>query len=72
MITGTSKANAIADFYNSTGVDDPTPERFAALDEKKIVKENDARKAFLNPFGTGCSMSSVSTRRGRATFGASR
>ena len=50
MINGTSKGNAIAEFYNSTGIDDPTPERFAALDEKKIVKENHARKAFLNPF----------------------
>jgi len=49
LINGTSKGNAIAEFYNSTGVDDPTPERFAALDEKKLAKENHARKAFCNP-----------------------
>jgi len=49
LINGTSKGNAIAEFYNSTGVDDPTPERFAALNEKKIAKENHARKAFNNP-----------------------
>ena len=30
LITGTSKANAIADFYNSTGTDICTPEKFAA------------------------------------------
>ena len=29
LMTGTSKANAIADFYNSTGTDICTPERFA-------------------------------------------
>ena len=29
LITGTTKSNAIADFYNSTGTDDCTPERFA-------------------------------------------
>ena len=33
LFTGTSAENAIADFYNSTGVDDPTPARFAALDK---------------------------------------
>ena len=26
LFTGTSQQNAIADFYNSTGVDDPTPQ----------------------------------------------
>jgi hypothetical protein len=49
LITGTSQSNAIAEFYNSTGVDDPSPERFAALDSAKIVKGNDVRAAFLNP-----------------------
>ena len=39
LITGTTKANAIADFYNSTGTDICTPERFAALDGEKIKKE---------------------------------
>jgi hypothetical protein len=49
LITGTSKANAIADFYNSTGSDDCTPARFAGLDKDKIIKETDSRSAFLNP-----------------------
>jgi hypothetical protein len=45
----TSKSNAIAEFYNSTGVDDCTPEQFAALDQKKIISETGSREAFLNP-----------------------
>ena len=49
LITGTSKANAIADFYNSTGTDICTPEKFAALDEEKIKKETGSREVFLNP-----------------------
>jgi hypothetical protein len=49
LITGTSHSNAIAEFYNSTGSDDPTPERFAALDSAKIVEENHVRATFLNP-----------------------
>ena len=38
LFTGTSQENAVADFYNSTGVDDPTPSRFAVLDQKKIAQ----------------------------------
>ena len=49
LITGTSKANAIADFYNSTGTDVCTPEKFAALDKAQILKETGAREVFLNP-----------------------
>jgi hypothetical protein len=49
LFTGTSQENAIADFYNSTGVDDPTPSRFATLDQDEIVKDNEALGAFLNP-----------------------
>ena len=49
LFTGTSEENAIADFYNSTGVDDPTPSRFAALDQDKLAKEHDAMGVFLNP-----------------------
>ena len=49
LITGTSKANAIADFYNSTGTDICTPEKFAALDKAKIIEETGAREVFLNP-----------------------
>jgi hypothetical protein len=49
LITGTSKANAIADFYNSTGTDICTPEKFAGLDKEKIKKETGAREVFLNP-----------------------
>lgn len=52
LITGTSKENAIADFYNSTGTDICTPERFAGLDEKKIKDESGARSVFLNPSRT--------------------
>jgi hypothetical protein len=49
LITGTSKANAIADFYNSTGTDICTPEKFAALDKEKIKAETSAKEVFLNP-----------------------
>ena len=35
LITGTSKANAIADFYNSTGTDICTPEKFAASTKRR-------------------------------------
>jgi hypothetical protein len=49
LITGTSKGNAIAEFYNSTGADDCTPEKFEALDKKKIIEETKSREAFLNP-----------------------
>jgi hypothetical protein len=49
LFTGTSEENAVADFYNSTGVDDPTPSRFAALDKDKLAQENKAIGAFLNP-----------------------
>ena len=47
--TGTSADNAVADFYNSTGVDDPTPTRFAALDKDKLAQEHEAIGAFPNP-----------------------
>jgi hypothetical protein len=49
LITGTSKANAIADFYNSTGTDICTPEKFAVLNKEQILKETGAREVFLNP-----------------------
>ena len=49
LFSGTSEDNAIADFYNSTGVDDPTPTRFAALDKDKIGPEHQAIGVFLNP-----------------------
>ena len=49
LFSGTSKENAIADFYNSTGVDDPAPARFAALDKDKIAQEHQALGVFLNP-----------------------
>jgi len=49
LFTGTSQENAVADFYNSTGVDDPTPKRFATLDKDKVSQENKALGAFLNP-----------------------
>ena len=49
LITGTSKANAIADFYNSTGTDVCTPEKFATLNKAQILEQTGARDAFLNP-----------------------
>ena len=49
LFTGTSEENAVADFYNSTGVDDPTPARFAALDKDKLAQEHQALGVFLNP-----------------------
>lgn len=49
LITGTNPGNAVADFYNSTGASDPTPEQFAALDAKQIAKETDSQQVFLNP-----------------------
>jgi hypothetical protein len=49
LFTGTSEENAVADCYNSTGVDDPTPARFAALDKDKLAQEHQAIGVFLNP-----------------------
>ena len=49
LFTGTSAENAIADFYNSTGVDDPAPSRFATLDKDTITQEHKALGVFLNP-----------------------
>ena len=49
LFSGTSPENAVADFYNSTGIDDPVPSRFATLDQAKIAEENEAIGAFLNP-----------------------
>ncbi len=50
-IYGTSKANAVADFYNPTGIDHCSPEQFAQIekDKEKIIKEMGAREVFLNP-----------------------
>ncbi len=49
LITGTSKSNAVANIWNTTGACDPTPEQFAALDAEKLAKETDSRKVWLNP-----------------------
>ena len=49
LINGTSKGNAIADFYNSTGTDNCTPERFAGLDEEKIKKETGLAEGLPQP-----------------------
>ena len=49
LFTGTSAENAIADFYNSTGVDHPAPSRFATLDKDTITQEHQALGVFLNP-----------------------
>jgi len=50
-IYGTSMGNAVADFYNPTGIDHCSPEQFAQIekDKEKIIKEMGARQVFLNP-----------------------
>jgi hypothetical protein len=49
LITGTSRENAVANIWNTTGAYDPTPEQFAALDDDAIAKESEALKTWLNP-----------------------
>ena len=49
LITGTSQDNAIANIWNTTGVCDPTPEQFDALDADTVARENGALRAWLNP-----------------------
>ncbi|MGH3300877.1 MAG: hypothetical protein ACRDOK_04160 [Streptosporangiaceae bacterium] len=49
LITGTSKDNAIANIWNTTGACDPTPEQFDALDAAAIAREDGALGAWLNP-----------------------
>src|SRR6266487_140439 len=50
-IVGTSMQNAVANFYNPTGVDHCSPEQFAEIekDKEKIIKEMGAINVFLNP-----------------------
>ena len=50
-IMGTSKENAVANFYNPTGIDHCGPEQFAQIvkDKEKIIKETGAIDVFLNP-----------------------
>jgi hypothetical protein len=50
-IMGTSKENAVANFYNPTGIDHCSPEQFAQIvkDKEKIIKETGAIDVFLNP-----------------------
>lgn len=49
LITGTTQENAVANIWNTTGVFDPTPEQFAALDPEVLAKETGAIKVWLNP-----------------------
>jgi haloalkane dehalogenase len=49
LITGTTPDNAIANIWNTTGVCEPTPEQFDALDAGTIARENEAQHAWLNP-----------------------
>src|SRR6266545_1740048 len=48
-ILGTSMENAVANFYNPTGVDHCSPEQFAEIekDKDKIIKEMGAMQVFL-------------------------
>jgi hypothetical protein len=50
-IHGTTKENAVADFYNPTGIDHCTPEDFEKIVALKdqIIKETGAIDVFLNP-----------------------
>jgi hypothetical protein len=50
-IVGTSPENAVANFYNPTGVDHCSPEQFAEIvkDKEQIIKETGAIDVFLNP-----------------------
>ena len=50
-IMGTSPANAVANFYNPTGIDHCSPEQFAQIvkDKEQIIKETGAIDVFLNP-----------------------
>jgi hypothetical protein len=49
LITGTDKANAVANIWNTTNTCDPTPQQFAALNVDKVARENHALKGWLNP-----------------------
>jgi hypothetical protein len=49
LITGTSQDNAIANFWNTTGACDPTPEQFDALEPDTIARENGALRSWLSP-----------------------
>ena len=50
-IVGTSKENAVANFYNPTGVAHCSPEQFTQIvgDKEKIIKDAGAINVFLNP-----------------------
>src|ERR1035441_7819232 len=45
-IVGTSKENAVANFYNPTGVDHCSPEQFTQIvgDKEKIIKRSEERR----------------------------
>jgi hypothetical protein len=49
LITGTRQDNAVANIWNTTGVCDPTPEQFDALDVETIAREHGAWQAWLSP-----------------------
>jgi len=49
LITGTSKANAVANIYNTTSAGDCSEAQFAALNADKLAKETGSRKVWLNP-----------------------
>ena len=49
LITGTSKANAVANIYNTTSVGDCSEAQFAALNADQLAKDTGSRKVWLNP-----------------------
>ena len=62
LITGTSKANAIANIWNTTDASDPTPEQFAALDPNKSPRNTTRGRPGSIRSVTGRSMSSGATK----------
>lgn len=49
LITGTTRDNAIANIWNTTGACEPTPDQFDELDADTIARENEALRAWLTP-----------------------
>ena len=70
LITGTTKSNAIADFYNSTGTDICTPRRSPPSTARRSRRRRVRGRSSSTRRGAGCSTSSMSIRtESSATFG---
>lgn len=64
LFYGTSMGNAVADFYNPTGIDHCSPEQFAQIEKDKaqIIKDAGARTPSSTPAVSGPGTNSGSTR----------